>query len=105
VFFTSRGQDDREFPALSEYIIIFLKSHFFTDDKLEIKRKVIVKHPVSLECHGGYLCNTRIILQRINVRQYKFIWDNREFQALSECITTFIKTSFHRNNNLKMLRR
>ena len=68
MFFTSRGQDDAEFQALPEYIIICLKSHFYTENNLEIKRNVIVKHPVFLGCHRGYLCNTRIIIRQTNVR-------------------------------------
>ena len=52
------------------------------------------------------LCNTRIIVEQINIKQHKFIWNDREFQTLSECTITSIKTHPYRNNNnLKILRK
>jgi hypothetical protein len=50
-------QSDREFHALSEYIIIFSKTYFYSDKKLkELFEKIVAKStPCESDCESVFI--------------------------------------------------
>ena len=69
-FFISNAHEDREFQALSESMITFLKTYFYTNNEVEIQRNALLK---KFSLLGLLRQNSRFIFQHINVKQDKNI--------------------------------